>query len=90
MSEIMEVTFASLLNEVPSLLQACVARNVDARRLRLVSKEISRVVLQGLTSYAVSLKGVATDTNVDGARLLQQTCLHELSVCLHLTGVYLM
>lgn len=91
MSGIMEVTFASILHQVPSLLEACIAQEVSAlRRLRLVSKEISRVALQGLTSYTVSLKGVANDTNVGGSRLLQQTCLRELTVYLQLTGGHMM
>lgn len=82
-----ERSFASLLEQAPPLLDACISGDIAAlREVRLVSKEASRVALLGLKSYTLNLKGAATDTNVGGARLLRSTRLMKLSVFLRLSG----
>lgn len=87
MDERKEMDLARILEEVPHLLDACVCdETASLRRLRLVNKEASRVALLGLKSYTLKLKGVCTDTNVDGASLLRQTKLQSLNFHLLLTG----
>lgn len=82
-----EVSFEEVLEQVPRLLDACVGEDISAlRRLRLVSKEASRVALLAIQTYTLTLKGSRTDTNIGGAGMLQATRLRELTVRLHLTG----
>lgn len=82
-----EVSFEEVLEQVPRLLDACVGEDISAlRRLRLVSKEASRVALLAIQTYTLTLKGTRTDTNIGGAGMLQATRLRELTVRLHLTG----
>lgn len=81
--------FAALLEQAPALIEACIADNIPAlRNLRLVSKEASRVALLGLRSYTLSLRGQITDSNIDGAPLLQQTRLSHLNVQVYVVGGY--
>lgn len=81
------IDLAVLLEHVPPLLEACICNQAASLRLlRLVNKEWSRVVLLGLRSYTVTLKGEPADTNVNGASLLQQTKLQSLEVHLLLSG----
>lgn len=81
------VDLVALCQHAPPLLKACIEDDLAAlRALRLVNKECSRVALLGLTSYTLTLKGDAEDTNVGGASLLQQTRLEDLEVDLVLSG----
>lgn len=77
----------ALFERVPHLLDACVEDKTAAvKTLRLVSKAASQVVLRALRSYKLNLAGQASDTNVNGARLLRGTHLTKLSVHLGLSG----
>lgn len=85
----MTTRFVEALQEVPPLLSACLRddETPSLRKLRLVSKDASRVALLGLSSYTLTLNGAAGDTNVSGgARLLKPTRLKHLSVHLCLKG----
>lgn len=77
----------TLFERVPHLLDACVEDETAAvRTLRLVSKQASQVALRALRSYTLKLEGKASDTNVNGSRLLRGTHLTSLSLQLGLSG----
>lgn len=65
------------------------AQSRSVRNLRLIDKDASSVAAKGLRSFSLTLLGLATDANVNGATLLQQACLKELKVHLRLTGAWL-
>lgn len=86
-----------LLELVPALLEACTQGPVidpymhgpniktsmpAIRRLRLVSKDASRVALNAVRAFKLTLMGGVGDTylGVGGVRLLQQTKLDTLTV----------
>lgn len=76
------------LTKVPELLQACAGNNIaDLRSLRLVSKEFGRIAMQALKKYTLTLKGLAGDTNISGAKLLKQAQLQGLDVSLYMSGM---
>lgn len=82
-----EMDLIALMRKVPRLRTACVPDEITAVRiLRLVNKEASRVALLSLRSYTLNLQGLASDSNISGASLLQQTHLDMLTVNLTLSG----
>lgn len=84
-----QVELIALLECVPPLLDACVVGDDDnhtLQRLRLVSKDASRVALLGLKTYSLELRGCPGDTNVSGSNLLRGAKLQTLEVDLSLSG----
>lgn len=76
----------TLLEHVPPLREACVSKdNATLKAMRLVSKEVGRVALMGLTSFILYLKGRDNDSPISVARLLQHARLKELTVLLTLS-----
>lgn len=59
---------------------------ICVKRLRLVSKDISRLALLGLIRYTLRFRGGPRDTNVRAASLLQGAKLSEVFVQLRLSG----
>lgn len=92
----------TLFRRVPPLLQACIwqgkpfSNREEAsglRALRLVCKEASGVALLALRSFTLTLMGPArcpwtssSDTIISGAKLLKETQLKHLKVCLLISG----
>lgn len=81
------VDFVDYLEKVPLLLEACVGDDTSALScLRLLSRNASRVVMLGLKSCTLTLRGRGTDTDIKGAHILRHAHLHDLHLRLGISG----
>lgn len=86
----LDMDLVELLEKIPPLLLACICVEIPAlKRLRLINKEASRVMLLGVRSYTLAVTEAddrAQEMKVQELRFIGRLSLKSFTLCLELPG----